>query len=83
MKTSQSLVRVSAVAAALALGACGGGSGDATVAVPITPVVTTISQAAVVPYMNNSIAGTSDTTAPADINSTALATDETSEPTPI
>lgn len=82
MKTSHTLSLLSATGVLLALSACGGGS-ETAAAIPLTPVVTTISQAAVVQYMNSSIAATSEATDSADISTTALATDETSEPAPI
>lgn len=82
MKTSHSVALASAALAVLTLSACGGGSNTAA-ALPTAPAVNNISQAAVVPYMNDSIAATSDTSAPVDINSTTLAADETSEPAPI
>jgi hypothetical protein len=47
------------------------------------PADTTISQVAVVQYMNSIIAATSETTTPVDVNTTTLAADETSEPEPI
>ena len=79
---SASMAWACATLASLTLSACGGGGNTASVA-PTLPAETTISAAAVVPYMNNSIAATSDTSAPVDINSTTLAADETSEPAPI
>jgi hypothetical protein len=83
MKTSPSLALLSAVAVSMALTACGGGSGDTAAAMPVVPVITTVSQAAVVQYMKASIAATSETTAPTDVSTIELATDETSEPDPI
>ena len=81
MKTSHSVALASAALAVLTLSACGGGNTAANI--PTAPAVNNISQAAVVPYMNDSIAATSDTSAPVDINSTTLAADDTSEPAPI
>jgi hypothetical protein len=83
MKTSHSLALLPALVVSLALGACGGGSSTTAAVTPSEPGPTNISQAAVVQYMNNSIAATSETTSPADVNSTTLAADETSEPDPI
>jgi ABC-type glycerol-3-phosphate transport system substrate-binding protein len=83
MKTSHSLTLLPAVVVSLTLGACGGGSSTTAAAPPSVPADTAISQAAVVQYMNSSIAATSETTTPVDVNTATLAADETSEPEPI
>ena len=66
-----------ALAAALMAG-CGGGGGS----VSSPPVSTDISQSvsALVTYLNELIAGTSDLGEPIDINGLTLATDDAAEP---
>jgi hypothetical protein len=83
MKIYQALVLLAGAVAVLSLSACGGGSSDTAATQAAPPATTTISQAAVVRFLNDSIAATSDVSSPVDINSTDLATDDTSEPAAI
>ncbi|MBC7597391.1 MAG: hypothetical protein H7238_00065 [Polaromonas sp.] len=71
-----------AVLSAALLAGCGsGGSGEVSSA----PVSTDISQSisALITFMNNLIAGTSESGDPIAINSLTLVTDDTAQPSPI
>ena len=81
-----------AVLSAALLAGCGsGGSDDVSSApvpnapVPNAPASTDISQSisALIAFMNNLIAGTSESGDPIAINSLTLVTDDTAEPSPI
>ena len=69
------------LSAALLAGCGGGGSGE----VSSPPVSTDISQSvsALITFMNNLIAGTSESGDPIAINSLTLVTDDTAQPSPI
>ena len=82
-----SRLALGAVLSAALLAGCGsGGSDDVSSApVPNAPVSTDISQSvsALITFMNNLIAGTSESGDPIAINSLTLVTDDTAEPSPI
>ena len=70
-----------ALALALLLAGCGGGSSDpfsTGAASPGTSAVVTVTN--VVKYLTDLIAGTSDATEPSDANAVELAVDDTAEP---
>ena len=65
------------------LAGCGGGGGGSSTA--FLPVSTDISQSvsALITFMNNLIAGTSESGDPIAINDLTLVTDDTAQPSPI
>ena len=69
------------LSAALLAGCGGGGSGE----VSSPPVSTDISQSvsALITFMNNLIAGTSESGDPIAINGLTLVTDDTAQPSPL
>lgn len=69
---------ISALGATVLMG-CGGGSDSAT-APETTPTVTTVAATAVVKYVADVQAATSETTEPNDLKLVELAGDDTAEP---
>ena len=81
LKQHSRLALGAVLSAALLAGCGGGGSGE----VSSPPVSTEISQSvsALITFMNNLIAGTSESGDPIAINSLTLVTDDTAQPSPI
>lgn len=81
MKMTSKLLGAALLTAA-ALAGCGGGSIDV---LPTPPVAQTPSNSvnALVAYLQELIAGTSESSDPVDINDLELATDDTAEPSAI
>ncbi len=81
LKQHSRLALGAVLSAALLAGCGGGGSGE----VSSPPVSTDISQSvsALITFMNNLIAGTSESGDPIAINSLTLVTDDTAQPSPI
>lgn len=81
LKLNSRLALGAVLSAALLAGCGGGGSGE----VSSPPVSTDISQSvsALITFMNNLIAGTSESGDPIAINSLTLVTDDTAQPSPI
>ena len=82
MKMSFKLL-CAALLTSAALAGCGGG--DSIDVLPVPPVAATPSNSvnALVAYLQQLIAGTSDSTDPVDINGLELATDDMAEPSAI
>jgi len=80
-KFSNKLVWALVLGTALVAGCGGGGDSYAEASKPTTP--TNLSVSALFKYIGDLIAGTSDTSEPADVNGLTLAVDETTEPTPL
>lgn len=78
---SNKLVGALVLGTALVAGCGGGGQDLAEVPKPTTP--TDLSVTALIKYVGDLIAGTSETSEPADVNGLTLAVDETTEPTPL
>ena len=80
-KFSNKLVWALVLGTALVAGCGGGGESHAETNKPTAP--TDLSVSALFKYIGDLIAGTSETSEPADVNGLTLAVDDATEPTPL